>query len=220
MTGGLPNADLGSPRSPNSVGCSVSGWEECPPVLVGRRVRLRELRPTDAASLLSMLTSQEMTRFISPPPATVEGFERFIDWSIRQRTRGAHVAYAITLVGQDSAIGLFQVRRLNRDFEIAEWGFALASSFWGSGVFEEGARLILDFVFGTIGVHRLEARAAVRNGRGTGALLKMGAVQEGLLRKALLRNGQFMDQVLYSILKEDWYVRSDGARAADLIQVH
>jgi RimJ/RimL family protein N-acetyltransferase len=80
----------------------------------------------------------------------------------------------------------------------------LGSAFWGAGVFQEGAQLVLDFVFTTLGVHRLEARAAVRNGRGNGALLKLGAVQEARLRKSVLRDGQYLDQVLYTILDEDW----------------
>jgi RimJ/RimL family protein N-acetyltransferase len=44
----------------------------------------------------------------------------------------------------------------------------------------------------------------VQNGRGNGALRKVGAVQEGVLRRSFLRNGQYHDQVLYSILAEDW----------------
>ena len=66
----------------------------------------------------------------------------------------------------------------------------MGSEFWGTGMFAEGARLVLDFAFDVIGVHRLEARAAVANGRGNGALRKIGAVQEGLLRRSFLRNGQ------------------------------
>jgi len=53
-------------------------------------------------------------------------------------------------------------------------------------------------------VHRLEARAAVKNGRGNGALRKIGAVQEGLLRKSFQKNGEYLDQALWTILKEDW----------------
>ena len=56
-----------------------------------------------------------------------------------------------------------------------------------------------------IGVHRLEARAAVENGRGNGALRKIGAVQEGILRKSFLRGGKHLDQALWAILSEDWY---------------
>jgi RimJ/RimL family protein N-acetyltransferase len=181
-----------------------SDWREALPLLTGHQVVLRELRTSDAMSLFALLTSDEVARFISPPPSTIEGFERFIAWTHRQRTEGAYVCYAVTLKGYDTAIGIFQVRASEPGFATAEWGFALGSAFWGAGVFQEGAQLVLDFVFTTLGVHRLEARAAVRNGRGNGALLKLGAVQEARLRKSFLRDGQYLDQVLYTILDEDW----------------
>jgi ribosomal-protein-serine acetyltransferase len=71
-------------------------------------------------------------------------------------------------------------------------------------VFLDGARLVVDFAFGVLGTHRLEARAAVQNGRGNGALRKLGAVQEGVLRRSLLRNGVYLDQVLWTILHDEW----------------
>jgi RimJ/RimL family protein N-acetyltransferase len=55
-----------------------------------------------------------------------------------------------------------------------------------------------------VGLHRLEARAAVRNGRGCGALRKLGAVREGTLRQSFLKNGEYLDQALWAILAEEW----------------
>jgi len=203
-----------------SVGQVItSDWQRGLPVLTGEQVRLRELRASDAPSLFSLLTTQEVARFISPPPSTVEGFERFIAWTLQQRAAGAYVCYAVTLEGCDTAIGIFQVRQLNANFDTAEWGFAIGSSFWGTGVFAESAELVLDFAFDTLGVGRLEARVAVPNGRGKGALHKMGAVQDGLLKKSLRRNGELLDQALYSILNEDWRV-SRTAQPASAARVH
>jgi RimJ/RimL family protein N-acetyltransferase len=71
-------------------------------------------------------------------------------------------------------------------------------------VFVDGAKLIVDFTFDVIGSHRLEARAAVANGRGNGALRKLGATQEGVLRKSFLRNGEYLDQTLWTIVEDDW----------------
>jgi len=181
-----------------------SDWQRQLPVLTGRTVTLRELRASDAASLFAMLTTEEVSRFISPPPTTVEGFERFIAWTHRQRTAGSYACFAVTVQGFDTAIGIFQVRELEPGFGAAEWGFAIGSAFWGTGVFQEGAEMILGFAFETLGVHRLEARCAVRNGRGNGALQKIGAVQEGVLRKAFLKNGEYLDQALYAIVEDDW----------------
>jgi len=44
----------------------------------------------------------------------------------------------------------------------------------------------------------------LRNGRANGALRKLGAVQEGVLRRSMRRRGEYIDQVLWSVLKEDW----------------
>jgi RimJ/RimL family protein N-acetyltransferase len=191
-----------------------SDWQQGLPTLAGEQVVLRELRASDAASLFALLTTEEVARFISPPPTSVEGFERFIAWTLRQRTAGTYACFAVTLRGFDTAIGIFQIRELQPGFGTAEWGFAIGSQFWGTGVFQEGAELVLDFAFDTIGVNRLEARAAVLNGRGNGALQKVGAVQECVLRKSFLRNGQYLDQVLYAILD------SDRREMAAAVRVH
>jgi ribosomal-protein-alanine N-acetyltransferase len=182
----------------------ATNWKTALPVMAGSTFTLRELRLEDAPSLLAMLSTEEVARFISPPPTTVEGFERFITWTHRERTAGNYACFAIVPQGMDTAIGIFQVRSLEPGFGNAEWGFAMGSQFWGTGIFAEGARLVLDFAFDVVGVQRLEARAAVANGRGNGALRKIGAVQEGLLRRSFLRNGQHHDQVLWGILAEDW----------------
>ena len=204
----MPYCDTGTPEVAlyAAVAADVvsSDWRQQLPVLTGQHVRLRQLRTSDAPSLLEMLTTEEVTRFISPPPTTVEGFERFIAWSLRQRSAGGYACFAVTVVGHDTAIGIFQIRQLDSTFDVAEWGFAIGSPFWGTGVFKESAELVLDFAFDTIGVRRLEARVAVRNGRGNGAIQKLGAVQEAVMRQSFRRHGHYLDQILYSILDTDW----------------
>ena len=201
---GMMTAGLGQATS--------TDWRRALPVLQGDSITLRELRPSDAPALLAMLTSEEVARFISPPPPTVDGFERFIRWTQLERQAGRYVCFGIVPKGFDTVVGIFQVREMEPGFATAEWGFAIGSAFWGRGLFAEGAELILDFVFDTIGVHRLEARAAVRNGRGNGALRKLGAVQEGVLRGSLLRNGEHLDQVLWAILDSDHAAHARASR--------
>jgi len=191
---------------PSTGHITTTDWQRQLPVLAGTTVVLRELRTSDAASLFAMLTSEEVSRFISPPPSTIDGFERFIAWTLRQRSAGLYACFAVTI--NDTAIGIFQLRQLEPGFGTAEWGFAIGSEFWGSGIFKESASLLLDFAFDTVGVYRLEARAAVRNGRGNGALRKMGAVQEGILRRSFYRNGEYHDQALWAILADDWHDRN------------
>jgi RimJ/RimL family protein N-acetyltransferase len=183
---------------------TTSDWRASLPVLAGEQFTLRELRVEDAPSLFAMLTTEEVARFISPPPTTVEGFERFIAWAHHERELGNYICFGVVPAGMTTAIGLFQLRSLEPGFGSCEWGFALGSQFWGTGLFVAGARAILNFGVDVLGAQRFEARAAVANGRGNGALRKLGAVQEGVLRRSFLRHGQYHDQVLWSILSEDW----------------
>src|SRR4029078_7035054 len=90
----------------------TTDWRQGLPVLAGTTVKLRELRASDAVSLFTLLTTEEGASFISPPPTSVEGFERFIAWTLRQRTAGTYACFAVTLRGFDTAICIFQIRQL------------------------------------------------------------------------------------------------------------
>jgi [ribosomal protein S5]-alanine N-acetyltransferase len=182
----------------------ASHWREELPTIVGTGLTLRELRVSDAGSLLALLSVDEVARFLSPPPTTLEAFEQFIRWTQRKRAEGAYACFAVVPKGMDMAVGFFQVRALDADFRTAEWGFALGKAFWGTGLFAEGATHTLDFAFGTVGVSRLEARACLKNGRGNGALRKVGALHEAVLRRSFQKDGQSHDQALWSILDIDW----------------
>ena len=180
-------------------------WTTGLPVLKGRKLMLRELVKTDALSLLSMLSTDEVAKFISPPPTTPQGFEKFVAWAQRERRAGNQFTFGMVPEGCDHAIGLVQVRAVAPRFSVAEWGFAVGSPFWGTGMFLAGASMALDFAFQQTAVNRLEARAVVQNTRGNGALRKLGAVQEGVLRGSLLKDGRYLDQIMWSILSQDWF---------------
>jgi RimJ/RimL family protein N-acetyltransferase len=184
-----------------------AAWRQGLPTCQDASVALREVQPADAPSLLAHLATAEVSRFISPPPTTIADFDRFIRWSLRDREAGRSVCFAAVPTGATRAVGLFQLRSLDASFANAEWGFAIGSAYWGTGLFVAGATQVLDFAFEAVGVVRLEARAVVVNGRGNGALRKIGAVQEGILRRSFVRRGQNFDQVMWSMLAEDWHRR-------------
>jgi ribosomal-protein-alanine N-acetyltransferase len=190
---------------PMASAVTTTDWRAALPVLTAGNVTLREVRLSDAPSLLQMISTEEVSRFISPPPTTVAGFERFISWTQSERNAGRYICYGIVPAGCEEAIGLIQIRQLGGSMEIVEWGFALGSRFWGTGIFQTSARAVLAFTFAVLGTTRVEARSSIENGRGNGALQKLGATREGVLRKSFLRDGIYHDQVLWSIVSDDWW---------------
>lgn len=182
----------------------LTDWRAGLPSLTGSLVTIRELSLADAPSLFASLTSPEVVEFISAPAADVSGFERFIESMHRQRAAGEGAGFAVVPHGSTQAIGVFQVRSLGPGLATAEWGFAIASPFWGNGMFPDAARLAAAFAFESMGVERLEARAAAANGRANGALRKIGAVFEAALRRSFFCRGTYHDQALWAILREEW----------------
>lgn len=179
-------------------------WCQELPTLVGNRVSLRELEVADAPSLVAHLSTIEVQQYIAPPPSTVETFENFILWAKSERAQGRYACFAVVPHGRSEPIGVFQLRQVEGGFMTAEWGFALGAAYWGAGYFTDAARMVVDFAVDTVGVFRLEARSAVDNRRGNGALRKLGAVQEGVLRRAFRKDDRVMDAALWTILSDDW----------------
>ena len=178
-------------------------WRRRVPVLKSQTVMLRELRLPDADALLVHVSGERVARHITIPPASVEAFRRFIRWTQIQRRRGRHVCFGVVPAGQTSVVGLLQVWPIDPEFSTAEWGFVIGSAYWGTGLFVDAARLLLDFAFDVIGVTRLEARSVATNARGNAVLRKLGAKREGTLRQGFRRNGTCTDQIMWSILADD-----------------
>jgi len=197
----------------HSLAAERESWRAELPELQASNLTLRELQIGDASALFEQLTTEEVARFISPPPSSILGFERFIRWAHLERMAGRYACFAVVPDGQTAPVGMFQIRILDAQQATAEWGFALGSSYWGTGLFLAGARRVVDFAFGQMGIRRLEARACVANERGAGALRKVGAVCEAVLHQSFEREGERLDQGLWTILREDWLFLTTVPRA-------
>jgi RimJ/RimL family protein N-acetyltransferase len=193
---------LNMATDPTAIG--ATNWRSELPTLAGRLVVLREIGSQDLGPLVDLLSLSDSTRFGLDEPVSEVSAQELIERAVRDRESGLSFTYVITLAAARNVVGILQVRQLDPGFEAAEWECTIAPSSRGSGVFLEAARLAGSFTFGTLGAHRLEARVLLQNGRANGALRKLGAAQEGVLRRSIRRGGEYLDQVLWSMLKEDW----------------
>ena len=216
MSTDLGRPSLLRPLAPARADDARAAWSGVVPTIGAPRTTLRALMPSDAESLSSLLATEPVGQFILPPPHTVEHFGRFIEWTHRQQDAGRHLCFGIVPPGHDTAVGVIQVRRETSDSATAEWGFALSERYWGTGLFMASAELVLTFLFESAGIHRLEARTIVGNGRASGALKKLGAVNEGVLRRGACRDGMYFDQIMWSILADDWHPQTAVVAATTL----
>jgi [ribosomal protein S5]-alanine N-acetyltransferase len=182
-------------------------WADGVDMFEGDLVRVREVVDADAPTLFEMLSDPQVTEHMSAPPRSVDAFRGFIEWARRQRASGEGICFGIVPHGLDSAVGIVQLRAHEPSWFTADWGFAIGAAFWGVGAFIDAAHLVARFAFESLGVHRLEARAVMTNGRGNGALQKIGARPEGTLASAFRRSDRFDEQYLWGLNADDWRQR-------------
>ena len=180
----------------------IVAWRAGLPTLANDRVVLRELRLHDAASLYRVVSRPDVSRYMWPAPPGVDAFERFIEWTWTERAAGKYVCFGIVPRGATEAAGLFELRQMQPGFFRAELGFFVEPAVWGTGLFFDAAGLLLDYAFRVIGIHRIEARAAVDNVRSNAALRRLGAQREGTLRAAFVSDGKLVDQHLWAMVRE------------------
>lgn len=177
-------------------------------ILVGKRVRLRGVRDDDLPTLAKWEMDPGRLTTLSnkvAPPSEAAAKERIAKWSANEKD---DLGFAIetlddppVLVGN---IGLFGAHPKDR---CATIGIALGREHIGRGYGTDAMRVIVDYGFREMGLHRIQLGVAPFNPAGIRAYEKAGFVEEGRLRESVLHDGRWYDEVLMSILDHEWAAR-------------
>lgn len=170
---------------------------------------LRTLVEADAASLARLLTDNKYywstyEPLHRPDFYTVEAQRRKIAESLMFLAEKREFSFGIFAKGTNQLIGhisLYAVKRL--PYSSAFVGYSMDERFAGRGIATAATKAIVQFAFNQVGVHRVEAYVAPKNEASIRVLEKAGFVREGLLRRLLYINGEWVDHYMYAILKED-----------------
>ena len=174
-------------------------------ILLGQRVRLRGLRDADLPTLAGWeMDPARMTTLSNwvVPPSEAAAKERITKWCANDKD---DLGFAIEtlddppmLVGN---IGLFGARPKDR---CATIGIGLGREHVGRGYGTDAMRVIVDYAFREMGLHRIQLVVASFNPAGIRAYEKAGFVEEGRYRLAVWHDGTWYDEIMMSILDDEW----------------
>jgi RimJ/RimL family protein N-acetyltransferase len=208
-----------APAGAKAAGPGLSAWRISLPELKDAVVAMREVTVADAGPLLRLLTAPAVVRHTAPPPSTLDGYRRFARWSRGQRRKGTHICYAVVPAGETEPVGIAQIWRVDRDFDVAEWGMLIGEPWWGTGVARAAAHLLCQFAFHTLGAIRLEARCTSENHRARTFMRHLGAVHEGTLRHSARRHDNTItDQELWAVFPEPLAQRSGHQASREMAE--
>lgn len=174
-------------------------------VLVGERVRLRSLHDEDLPHLARWETDPATTATLSSwvlPPSEASARERIEKWCANDKD---DVGFAIeTLADPPVLVGSIQLAGARPKNRCATLGIALGREHVGRGYGTDATRVIVDYAFREMGLHRIQLTVAPFNQAGIRAYEKAGFVEEGRRRDAVWHDGQWYDEVLMSLLDHEW----------------
>lgn len=177
-------------------------------VLLGERLLLREFEAADFESLHSYASDSEVVRFMEWGPNTEEETREFLSRSrsfVRMDPRNNY-ELAVTIAASGRHVG---GTGLHVSGMQAMLGYCFARSAWGKGFATEAARLMADFGFDSLGLHRVWARCDSENIASQRVLEKLGMRREGLAKHDCQIRGVWRDTFLYAVLIDEWKAQTD-----------
>jgi len=170
------------------------------------RLRLRHFMDSDLAPFIAYRNDPEIARYqswegISEPEARASIQEQK---DVQPGVPGEWFQIAVELKETGLLVGDCALKIEEHDERQAEIGYTLSRAYQGRGIASEAVSCVLEYVFGTLELHRVIAIVDCENVASFTLLERLGLRREGHFRQNVWFKGKWGDEYLYATLQEEW----------------
>lgn len=175
------------------------------PILESERLRFRKLEDSDALKVLELRSNPEIMRYI-PRPLVTNTDEALAHIKVLNGNIDANkdINWAVTEKENDICIGIMGFHGSQPENFRTEIGYMILPEFHNKGYVSEGVQTILNYAFNTMNFHSIEAVIDPRNIASERVLQKNGFTKEAHFKENEFYKGEFLDTVIYSLLKREF----------------
>ena len=177
-----------------------------PVVLEGAHVRLEPLAPGHLDALSAVGLDEELWRWTIARATTRPEMQAWLDAALAAQAAGTQVPFALVERSADRLVGSTSYLNIAVADGRLEIGSTWVARPWQrTAVNTEAKLLLLRQAFEVLGYERVEFKTDALNAQSRAALRRLGAIQEGILRRHMRTStGRLRDTVYFSILKAEW----------------
>lgn len=177
-----------------------------PITLEGKRVRLDPMTIEHLDSLIEAGAFAELWKWTNARADSREGMTQYVNVALEDKERGVSLPFVTIDKGTGRVIGSTRFGNIDPPNTKVEIGWTwITPPFQRTHVNSEAKLLMLTHAFEVWGCTRVELKTDVLNEKSRNAMLRMGAVEEGILRKHILTySGRYRDSIYYSVLDTEW----------------
>ena len=171
------------------------------PYLSTTQCQLRPMRMEDAEQVFYLRTDDRVLKYLDREKMqSLDEAKALTEKIINAVAANENINWAICLKGNDTMIGSIAFWRLVKEHFRAEIGYNLHPDHWGKGIMNEAMKVVLEYGFGEMGLHSVEANVNPANEASIRLLEKNGFIREAYFRENYYFNGKFLDSAIYSLL--------------------
>jgi ribosomal-protein-alanine N-acetyltransferase len=171
------------------------------PTIQTERLLLRKISKTDAVNLLRLRSDKNVMQYIGRPIAvTIDDALEIINIVNDQLIKNNGITWAITLRGTRDLIGTIGLWRIIKEHHRAEIGYLLDPKLHGKGLITEAMKPVLEYGFGNMKLHSVEAHVNPNNKASLRLLEKNNFIREAHFKENFYFNGKFLDSYIYSLI--------------------
>jgi RimJ/RimL family protein N-acetyltransferase len=174
-------------------------------LLRGTQLQLAALTQQDLTYIAHWQQNTTFLRFFDALPAHPKGADALGKWlEDRHKDKNAFL-FAIRLLDDEALIGYAELDGILWPHQVGWLSIAIGDpAHWGRGYGTEAMRLLLDFAFDELNLHRVQLTVFGYNTRAINLYEKLGFQREGTFREFLQRDGTRHDMYLYGLLRSEW----------------
>jgi RimJ/RimL family protein N-acetyltransferase len=174
-------------------------------LLRSTRLRLVALTENDLQIIAEWFQDTEFMRLLDAVPAHPKSITTLQTWLEEANKATDGYLFGVRLLESDALIGYIELDGILWNHGTAWLGVALgARKYWGQGYGTEATRLVLDFAFQELNLHRVQATVFRYNRRSVAMCERLGFQREGIYREFIHRDGQRYDMILYGLLRREY----------------
>lgn len=177
-----------------------------PITLAGTYVRLEPLTLARLDALSEIGIDEDLWRWTPQQVTTRAGMQAYVDAALQERDEGRSLPFVIIAQADNAVAGCTRFGNIDLANKRLEIGWTWVGRRWQrTAVNTETKLLLLGHAFGTLQMNRVELKTDALNERSRRAILRLGAKEEGTLRKHIVtQSGRLRDTVYFSVLDDEW----------------
>ena len=174
-------------------------------MIEGRIINLRTLGNSDAYSIYKNAKDREISRYTHLPyPYKLKYAHDFVSLCQEHYKKKTDYELGIESKKTGEIIGMIGLIHIDNRHRSAEVGYWLGNQYWRRGITKEALTLILDFGFNTLELVKIYAKVLHPNLHSIRLLQSAGFRYEGRIRKSVLKEGSWFDELIFALVDEDF----------------